>query len=178
MQPKHVVSRNTINQFQFHEQKTTWNLFCSWVTACLVKTIFKKNSKKNSKKITARHDTCRGTCRCAVNLRYDGTCRTASLIHGPELVIPGRIGPASDLTSSYSSVWCHQTSMCSDLNDRDRYQILPSLVCHPSQLSLSSGAANLCCLRNQCTLLQRYTTTDFITDVKRTEFNHKKHYPL
>ena len=25
------------------------------------------------------HVTCRGSCRCAVNLRHDGTCRTASL---------------------------------------------------------------------------------------------------
>jgi hypothetical protein len=41
---------------------------------------FKKKSIFFSKKITAHHSTCRGTCRCAVNLRHDGTCRTASLL--------------------------------------------------------------------------------------------------
>ena len=70
MKPKHVVSRNTINQFQFHEQKMTCHLFCSWARAFLVKFFLKKIfffSKKS------RHTTVRAAARAVVPWIYGTT---------------------------------------------------------------------------------------------------------
>ena len=42
------------------------------------------------------------------------------------------------------------------------------LVCHPSELYLSSGAANLCFHRDQYTIAQSYAITNSNIDAKRT----------
>ena len=71
----------------------------------------------------------------------------------------GRIGPAPALAPSDPGALRHETSMRSDLKDRDRYQIEPPLVCHLSQHYLSSGATNLYFHRDHYTLPQSYNTT-------------------
>ena len=57
--------------------------------------------------------------------------------------------------------------MRSDLKNLLRYQISPSLVCHLSQLYLSSGAPNLYFHRDPYTLPQSYSTTSASMETRK-----------